>query len=121
MLTRRTFVMGLGALPLAADDWMGFRGPLGNGVSAEKAAPLTWGPDKNVKWRVPLPKMGNGSPIASKGKVFVTCAEDDDGRKRAVYCFERKDGRKLWSRTVEFGQKLPTHATNGYCPSTPAA
>lgn len=121
MLTRRTFVMGLGALPLAADDWTGFRGPLGNGVSAEKAAPLAWGPNKNVKWRVPLPKMGNGSPIVSKGKVFVTCAEDDDGLKRSVYAFDRKDGRKLWSRTVEFGRKLPTHQTNGYCPSTPAA
>ncbi|HEX7898315.1 MAG TPA: PQQ-binding-like beta-propeller repeat protein [Planctomycetota bacterium] len=109
------------SLPLSADDWPGFRGPLGNGVSTEKEAPTSWGPSKNIKWRVELPRMGNGSPIVSKGKVFVTCAEDDDGAKRSLYCFDRKDGKKLWSKTVDFGKKLPTHGTNGYCPSTPAA
>ena len=109
------------ALPLSADDWTGFRGSSGDGVSKETAAPTTWSATKNVKWRVPLPQMGNGSPIVSKGKVFVTCAEDEDGLKRSLYCFDRKDGKQLWVRTVEFGKKLPTHGTNGYCPSTPVA
>jgi outer membrane protein assembly factor BamB len=120
--TRRAFVGAtLLCLPAAADDWTGFRGPLGNGTSAEKTAPTTWGPSKNVKWKAALPQMGNGSPIVSKGKVFVTCAEDEDGAKRSLYCFDRKDGKKLWVKTVEFGKKLPTHGTNGYCPTTPAA
>jgi outer membrane protein assembly factor BamB len=116
-----TAVLMLLALPLGADDWPQFRGPAGDGISAEKAAPTSWGPSQNVKWRAPLPQMGNGSPIVSKGKVFVTCAEDEDGAKRSLYCFDRKDGKKLWAKTVEFGKKLPTHGTNGYCPTTPAA
>ena len=111
----------LAALPLHADDWPSFRGPSGNGLSTEKAAPTTWGPQKNVKWRVPLPQMGNGSPIVSKGKVFVTCAEDEEGKQRSIYCFDRESGKKLWSKTVAYGKKAPTHDTNGYCATTPAA
>src|SRR5262245_39248453 len=104
-----------------ADDWPAWRGPDGNGLSEEKKAPTTWAPDKNVKWKAPLPQWGNGSPIVSKGRVFVTSAEDADGMKRSLLCFDRKDGKPLWKATVEFGKKETTHGTNGYCPTTPAA
>ncbi len=105
----------------AADDWPAWRGPAGNGLSAEKTAPAAWGSDKNVKWKVPLPQWGNGSPIVSNGRVFVTSAEDADGMRRSLLCFDRKEGKLLWKGTVEFGKKMPTHGTNGYCPTTPAA
>ena len=90
-----------------ADDWPAWRGPAGNGVSAEKSAPAAWGPDKNIKWKAPLPQWGNGSPIVSNGRVFVTSAEDGDGLKRSLFCFDRKDGKQLWKATVEFGLKRP--------------
>jgi outer membrane protein assembly factor BamB len=105
----------------AADDWPSWRGPAGNGLSAEKSAPTTWGPDKNVKWKAPLPQWGNGSPIVSGGRVFVTSAEDAGGLKRSLLCFDRKDGKPLWKATVDFPKKETTHNTNGYCPTTPAA
>jgi outer membrane protein assembly factor BamB len=105
----------------AADDWPSWRGPAGNGLSAEKKAPTTWGPEKNIRWKAPLPQWGNGSPIVSNGRVFVTSAEDPDGLRRSLYCFDRKDGKKLWAQTVDFGKKTATHGTNGYCPTTPAA
>lgn len=113
--------LSLFAGPLGADDWPAFRGPKGNGVSSEKNAPLTWSADKNVKWKVALPQPANGSPIVSNGRVFVTAAEDKEGRQRSLYCFDRKDGKKLWVRTVKFAKKMPTHSTNPYCGSTPAA
>ena len=119
MRLRGVFVILVGTA--SADDWPAFRGPAGDGVSAEKNAPVTWGPDKNVKWKAALPQPCNGSPIVSNGRVFLTCAEDADGKRRSLYCFDRKDGKQLWARTVEFGKKMPTHETNPYCATTPAA
>jgi outer membrane protein assembly factor BamB len=111
----------LAASASRADDWPAFRGPSGTGVSAETSAPTTWGPQKNIKWRVALPQPGNGSAIVSKGKVFVTSSEDAEGKQRSIYCFDRADGKKLWSKTVDYGKRAPTHDTNFYCPTTPAA
>lgn len=106
---------------LAADDWTLFRGPAGDGLSAERSAPTTWAPDKNILWKAALPHPCNGSPIVSNGRVFVTGPEDADGLKRSLYCFDRKDGRQLWVRTVDYGKKLPRHGTNYASSSTPAA
>ena len=52
------------ALPasLIAGDWPAFRGPNGDGISSEPSAPLTWGPDQNVKWKFALPAPAPMSP-----------------------------------------------------------
>lgn len=105
----------------SADDWPAFRGPAGNGISSEKSAPTTWAPDKNIKWKVALPQPGNGSPIVSNGRVFVAGIEDKEGKKRTLHCFDRKDGKQLWVKTIDFGKEMPTHETNPHSPSTPAA
>jgi outer membrane protein assembly factor BamB len=117
------FLLGFLALAgsLSADDWPAFRGPSGSGLSLEKTAPTTWGPGKNVKWKFALPQGCNGSPIVSNGRVFVTCAQDRSGHQRSLYCFDRKDGKELWVKTVEFQGDDPTHGDNPYCGSTPAA
>jgi outer membrane protein assembly factor BamB len=109
------------AASLMAADSAAFRGPAGNGISPEKKAPLSWSPEKNVKWKAPLPQPGNSSPIISAGRMFITCAEDPDGMKRSLYCLDRKNGKQLWVQTADFGRKMPTHGTNPYCASTPAA
>jgi len=124
MNRRRLFQIAAlaGLLPLAARsaDWPQFRGPFGNGVAHEDEAPLHWGPAKNVRWKATLPAPGNSSPIVSHGRVFVTCAEDE-GKKRNLYCFDRRTGQELWVRTVEFPIVEPTHKSNPYCASTPVA
>ena len=86
----------------------------------EDKAPLHWGPGKNVRWQATLPGPGNSSPIVSRGRVFVTCAEDK-GMKRNLYCFDRRTGRELWVRMVEFPTVESTHKSNPYCASTPVA
>ncbi|MGE5192722.1 MAG: PQQ-binding-like beta-propeller repeat protein, partial [Deltaproteobacteria bacterium] len=114
-------VIGAASAPgLEAADWPAFRGPNGDGVSSEKDVPLNWGPEQNIKWKAPLPDKGNSSPIVSKGKVFLTCATDA-GKKRGLYCFDRRTGKQLWSKIVEYAEKDPTHGTNPYCGSSPAA
>jgi hypothetical protein len=92
----------------------------GDGVAKEDKAPLAWGPGKNVRWKSPLPGPGNGSPIVSHGRVFLTCA-DSQGKQRSLYSFDRKTGKQVWVRTVEFAEVEPTHQTNPYCASTPVA
>lgn len=104
-----------------AEDWSGFRGTRGNGISAEKEAPLEWSAEENVLWKAALPRPANGSPIVVKGRVLVTSAEDDKGHGRSLYCFDRRDGEQLWVQTVHFDRDMPTHETNPYCGSTPAA
>lgn len=106
---------------VSADDWPAFRGPAGNGVSTEKSAPLTWAKDKNIKWKVALSEAGNGSPIVSNGRVFIAGPEDKEGKKRFLSCFDRKDGKQLWVKTIDFGKAMPTHETNPHSSSTPAA
>ena len=115
-----TGVLVVLASSAVAGDWPAFRGPAGNGVAQEDKAPLHWGPGKNVRWKVPLPGPGNSSPIVSHGRVFVTCAENEGG-KRNLYCFDRRTGGNLWVRTVEFSTVEPTHRSNPYCASTPVA
>jgi len=112
----------LTALPTTgrADDWPFFRGPARDGVSSDTQVPLQWGKDNNVVWRVPLPQTGNSSPIIAKGKVFLTCAQDKQGRRRALYCFDRATGKELWSKVVTWDPADPTHPENPYCGSTPA-
>ena len=91
----------------AAADWPGFRGPFGNGVSAEKDFPLTWGPKENLAWKVPLPGPGTSSPIICGERVFVTCFTGTMASElvRHVLCFDRQTGHKHWQR--DFPAPLP--------------
>jgi outer membrane protein assembly factor BamB len=101
-----------------ADNWPGWRGPTGDGRSAEKEAPLHWGPTENVRWKTALLDAGNSSPAVWKDRVFVTQAMDK-GARRAVLCFDRADGTLLWLREVRYEGREPTHETNPYCSATP--
>ncbi len=112
-------VFVIGTLP--AQDWPTFRGPAGLGVSSAKGVPTVWSAEKNVRWKVPLARPANGSPIVSNGCVFLTYAEDAEGKERSLYCFDRATGKQLWKRSVSHDKKMPTHRTNPYGGSTPAA
>ncbi|GIW94478.1 MAG: hypothetical protein KatS3mg110_2519 [Pirellulaceae bacterium] len=125
--TRWKIAAGLvfGAFLLAAGvaiagDWPQFRGPYGNGLSDEERLPLEWNATQNIRWKTELPRPGNGSPIVADGRVWLACAEDADGKRRGLFCFDRKNGKLLWKQIVEYPEKSPTHQTNPYCGSTPA-
>jgi outer membrane protein assembly factor BamB len=63
---------GLYAGATLGADWPGFRGPHGNGVGDDADLPVPAGAD-SVRWKVKLPGPGASAPIASNGKLFVTC------------------------------------------------
>jgi outer membrane protein assembly factor BamB len=119
MLTGCTILL-LGWAGLArAENWPAWRGPRGDGTSAETGLPVSWSRTENVRWKARLPGPGNSSPVVWGERVFLTQALDRKGTQRAVLCFARGDGRLLWQRTVPFRGEEATHATNPYCSASP--
>ena len=46
---------------------------VGTGITAERDLPLEWGPERNVRWRVPLPERGNSTAIVPWRKCWLPC------------------------------------------------
>jgi outer membrane protein assembly factor BamB len=101
-----------------AADWPAWRGPSGDGHSADKTLPLKWSRTENVRWKIPLPGPGNSTPIVWRDRVFLTQAIEN-GRRRAVLCLNRADGKILWQRETVYTEPESTHATNPYCSASP--
>src|SRR5687768_11378841 len=55
-------------------NWPQWRGPEGDGSSKAKGLPVTWGPDKNIVWKTPLPSWSGGTPIVWGERIFLTSA-----------------------------------------------
>jgi hypothetical protein len=81
-----------------ADNWPAWRGAQGAGVTTEESLPLKWSTQKNVRWKVKLPGPGDSSPIVWGERVFITQSLDPKGTRRALMCFERRQGKLLWQR-----------------------
>jgi outer membrane protein assembly factor BamB len=115
-----------------ADNWPAWRGPDGQGHTAETSLPLTWGPKENVRWRVALPNSGNSTPVVWGDKVFVTQATDKTmwppknnagpatAETRSLLCLKRSDGSQLWQAKVTYKEPESTHGTNPFCSASPA-
>ena len=58
---------------VAGENWPQWRGPQGQGISAETQLPVEWGPGNNVAWKTPLPH-GYSSPIVWGDRIFLTSA-----------------------------------------------
>src|SRR5438552_18657120 len=72
--------------------WPQFRGPGGSGVAHGQKPPVEFGPDKNVKWKVPAPS-GLSSPIVAGDKLIITAF---DGGKLYTIAYRRADGGEAW-------------------------
>jgi PQQ-like domain len=114
-----TMVFLVWASVARAENWPGWRGPRGDGTSAEKGLPTTWSPTENVRWKVKLPGPGNSSPIVWGNRIFLTQSLDEKGMERAVLCFDGADGKRLWQKSIPFKGDEPTHTTNPYCSASP--
>jgi outer membrane protein assembly factor BamB len=103
---------------VGGSNWPAWRGPEGIGVCVETNLPLHWSTNENVRWRTPLPDRGNSTPIVWGNRVFMTQADTRTG-KRALMCFDRSDGRLMWSKGVSYSGKELTHDTNPHCSGSP--
>ncbi|HJZ56239.1 MAG TPA: PQQ-binding-like beta-propeller repeat protein, partial [Gemmataceae bacterium] len=99
--------VGLGAdEPLA---WPQFRGPGGSGVADGQRPPVEFGPDKNVKWKIPVPP-GFSSPIVAGDKLVLTAF---DGGKLYTIAYNRADGKEAWRAEAPAKQIEAHHKTEG--------
>jgi outer membrane protein assembly factor BamB len=99
-----------------ADNWPRWRGPAGDGHSAEKNLPVKWGPS-DIAWKTTLKGSGQSSPIIWGDRIFLTSALES-GKKRLVICVERKSGNVLWEQEAWSGTPEQTHAQNGWATAT---
>lgn len=129
-----------------ADNWPHWRGDNGNGVALNATPPTEFSDTKNVKWKVPIPGQGSGSPVVWEDKVFVVSgvpAEDAEQSQRSatsrnrqrrfggggaelqklrfmVFCFDRATGEKLWEQVAtEAKPHQATHSTNNFASASP--
>ena len=101
----------------------------GQGESAEKGLPLTWTATENVRWKVPLPDIGNSTPVIWGDRIFLTQATDRTNpkgaggpafaKRRSLLCLSRTDGKLLWQKDVTYDAKEATHPTNPFCSASP--
>src|SRR5262245_48701280 len=103
-----------------AEDWPGWRGPRGDGTSAERGVPVKWGKDENIAWKTPIPGIGHSSPVVYGDRVFVTTCLLD-AKQRLLICLDRNGGKELWRRVVVTAPLERKHKLNSFASSTPAA
>jgi outer membrane protein assembly factor BamB len=77
LLLALTVLAGPGATA-AAENWAQWRGPGGQGVSADTQAPTEWAPDKNIVWKAELPGTGMSSPIVWGDRIYLTAVIEGD-------------------------------------------
>jgi outer membrane protein assembly factor BamB len=117
-------------LPLVRADWPQFRGPTGQGVAETADPPAEWDQKTNVAWRTELPGLGWSSPVVAGGKVYLTTAVGDAGKKggkaadvslRAV-CLDAATGKIVWNVEVfkpEADAARAKHGKNSLASPTP--
>ncbi len=140
----------LSASAKTGGNWPQWRGPDGQGVSAEKGLPVEWSDKKNVKWKTAITGKGHSSPIVWGKKIFLTTALDGEaipGRKPGVthrmadgtdfvhpdavgadlkhtfkvVCVDRETGKILWERVAYEGPVQDSrHKKASFASSTPA-
>ncbi|HMC89641.1 MAG TPA: PQQ-binding-like beta-propeller repeat protein [Gemmataceae bacterium] len=108
------------ALGVSADKplaWPRFRGPGGSVVADGQAPPVEFGPDKNVKWKVPAPS-GLSSPIVVGDKLVFTAFENG---KLYTIAYRRADGTEAWRSQAPAKEIEPYYKAEGSpAASTPA-
>ena len=113
----------VGRLP-AAENWPGWRGPLGTGVAADGEYPVKFSNTEGVTWKAGLPGKGSSTPAVWGDRIFVSCAIGESpeaigfGRGKmkesmaqdGIICYDTQ-GKELWRR--ELGHERPGKHPNG--------
>lgn len=104
--------------PEQGENWPRFRGPTGQGLSAETGLPLEWNATTNILWKTPLAGEGWSSPSVWGDRVFLT-STTDGGARCHVLALDRKSGTLLWDKTVFEQVAGRKEGKNSYATPTP--
>jgi outer membrane protein assembly factor BamB len=111
----------------ATTSWPTWRGPTGSGVSPGATPPLTWGDNKNVKWKAKIPGLGFSTPIVWQDRIFLLSAVPvggtpgfDKAHEFTVFALDRATGKTIWSQVAR--RETPHeghHPTNSFASASP--
>lgn len=106
---------------VSAEDWPQFRGPGGQGHSAETGLPIEWSESKNVAWKVPVPGRGWSSPVVAGGRVWLTTATSvQRDTSLRLMAFDVESGRQALDVEVfRFRGTELLNAKNSHASPTP--
>ena len=112
--------------------WPSWRGPTMNGHAAATAnPPIEWSEDKNIKWKVELPGLGNSTPNVWDNKIILTSAvstgrkieapgRDAAGKPKPnefhqllVLAYDLKTGKEIWNTKVAEAVPHAVHHPTG--------
>jgi outer membrane protein assembly factor BamB len=114
------FVALIATVALSAEDWPEFRGPTGQGHSAERGVPLEWSETRNVLWKTPVPGLGWSSPVVAGGRVWLTTATKERGASLRVVAFDVETGREIVNtEAFRARNSEPTNPKNSLASPTP--
>lgn len=82
------------AAPAAASDWPEFRGPDGQGHSAESGLPAEWSEDRNVEWKTPVRGRGWSTPVVVDGRIWLTTGTAEGGGVLRLLAFDAGTGEE---------------------------
>ena len=110
-----------------AEDWPGFRGPTGQGLSKSANLPLEWSATTNIAWKQTIPGKGWSSPVLVNGRLYLTTAtapENGGGSTLTLHalCLNEKDGATIWDKPlidIDPGSAPRGHAKNSQASATP--
>ena len=124
---------------IAQENWPNWRGPNRNGTSNATNLPTTWSETENIVWKVPLPSWSGGTPIIWGDKIFLTSPSmtevqaepvqeqpqqnqnrrrrrrprrNPGGQELLLLCFSKSDGKQLWQRQLDVGNKTYNKQNN---------
>ena len=123
--------------------WPSFRGRAARGIAVGQNLPDQWNAEKGegVRWKTPIPGLGNSCPVVWEDKVFVTTAVSSAGITKLkiglygagdsandksrhswrLYCLDHATGRVLWHRVAHEGvPPVRRHTKSSQANSTPA-
>jgi outer membrane protein assembly factor BamB len=105
----------------SSEDWPQFRGPSGQGHSAEQRLPLEWSESKNILWKSPIAGRGWSSPVVAGGRVWITTAVQSPAAvSLRVVAFDVESGREAVNTEVfRFGHRNPANPKNSHASPTP--
>ena len=104
---------------LHAENWPGWRGQSGDGISTETGIPTRWSGTENIAWKVTIPGNGHSSPVVWGNRVFLTsCLPEKE--QRILLCLDRNTGKTLWKDVVLNSPLETIHPLNSRASGTPA-
>ncbi len=94
----RTLILSaiLPVLALGA-NWPNWRGPKGDGSSAETGLPLRWSATENVTWKLAMPDVTGSTPVVWGDTIFLNTAEQG---KVWLWAISRAKGEMKWKREL---------------------